>query len=29
VLRRIYGFKRKEITGGWVNLNNDEHDNLY
>jgi hypothetical protein len=24
VLRRIYGFKREEVTGEWIKLHNDE-----
>jgi hypothetical protein len=28
VLRRIFGLKRGEITGGWIKLQNEEH-NLY
>jgi hypothetical protein len=28
-LRRIFGPKRDEVTGGWRKLNNDELHNLY
>jgi hypothetical protein len=29
VLKRIFGPKRSEVTGGWSKLNNEELDNLY
>jgi hypothetical protein len=29
VLRRIFGPKRDEVTGGWRKLHNDELHNLY
>jgi hypothetical protein len=29
VLRRIFGPKRDEVTGGWRKLHNEEHHNLY
>jgi hypothetical protein len=29
VLRRIFGPKRDEVTGGWRKLHNKEHHNLY
>jgi hypothetical protein len=29
VLRRIYGPKRNEVTGGWRKLHNEELHNLY
>jgi hypothetical protein len=29
VLRRIFGPKRNEVTGGWRNLHNEELHNLY
>jgi hypothetical protein len=29
VLRRIFGPKRDEVTGGWRKLNNEEFNNLY
>jgi hypothetical protein len=29
LLRRIFGPKRKEVTGGWSKLNNEELHNLY
>jgi hypothetical protein len=29
VLRRIFGPKRNEVTGGWRKLNNEELHNLY
>jgi hypothetical protein len=29
VLRRIFGPKRNEVTGGWRKLHNDELHNLY
>jgi hypothetical protein len=29
VLRRIFGPKRDEVTGGWRKLHNEELDNLY
>jgi hypothetical protein len=29
VLRRIFGPKRAEVTGGWIKLHNEEHHNLY
>jgi len=29
VLRRIFGPKRKEVTGGWRRLHNEEFHNLY
>jgi hypothetical protein len=29
VLRRIFGPKRSEVTGGWRKLNNEEINNLY
>jgi hypothetical protein len=29
VLRRIFGAKRDEITGGWRKLHNEELHNLY
>jgi hypothetical protein len=29
VLRRIFGPKRDEVTGGWRKLNNEELHNLY
>jgi hypothetical protein len=29
VLRRIFGPKRDEVTGGWRNLHNEELHNLY
>jgi hypothetical protein len=29
VLRRIFGSKRNEVTGGWRKLNNDKLHNLY
>jgi hypothetical protein len=29
VVRRIFGPKRDEITGGWVKLRNEELHNLY
>jgi hypothetical protein len=28
VLRRIYGPKRNEVTGGWRKLHNEKHHNL-
>jgi hypothetical protein len=28
-LRRIFGAKRDEVTGGWRKLHNEEHHNLY
>jgi hypothetical protein len=28
-LRRIFGLKRDEVTGGWRNLHNEELHNLY
>jgi hypothetical protein len=29
VLRRIFGTKRDEVTGGWRKLHNEELHNLY
>jgi hypothetical protein len=29
LLRRIFGRKRDEVTGGWRKLNNEELHNLY
>jgi hypothetical protein len=29
VLRRIFGAKRDEVTGGWTKLHNEELHNLY
>jgi hypothetical protein len=29
VLRRIFGPKRDEVTGGWRTLHNEELNNLY
>jgi hypothetical protein len=29
VLRRIFGPKREEVTGGWRKVNNEELSNLY
>jgi hypothetical protein len=29
VLRRIFGPKRNEVTGGWRNLHKEEFHNLY
>jgi hypothetical protein len=29
VLRRIFGPKRDEVTGGWRKLNNEEIHNMY
>jgi hypothetical protein len=29
VLRRIFGFKRDEVTGEWRKLHNEELNNLY
>jgi hypothetical protein len=29
VLRRIFGSKRNEVTGGWRKLHNEELHNLY
>jgi hypothetical protein len=29
VLRRIFGLKRGEVTGGWRKLHNEELHNLY
>jgi hypothetical protein len=29
VLRRIFGRKRDEVTGGWRKLHNEELHNLY
>jgi hypothetical protein len=29
VLRRIFGSKRDEVTGGWRKLHNEELHNLY
>jgi hypothetical protein len=29
VLRRVFGFKSEEITGGWRKLHNEELYNLY
>jgi hypothetical protein len=29
VLRRIFGSKRDEVTGGWRTLHNEEFHNLY
>jgi hypothetical protein len=29
VLKRIFGPKRDEVTGGWRKLHNEEHHNLY
>jgi hypothetical protein len=29
VLRRIFGPKRDEVTGGWRGLHNEEFHNLY
>jgi hypothetical protein len=29
VLRRIFGSKRDEVTGGWRKLHNEELQNLY
>jgi hypothetical protein len=29
VLKKIFGFKRDEVTGGWVKPNNEELDDLY
>jgi hypothetical protein len=29
VLRRIFGPRREEMTGGWKNLHNEELHNLY
>jgi hypothetical protein len=28
VLRRIFGFKREEVTGGWGRLHNEELHNV-
>jgi hypothetical protein len=28
VLRRIFGQKRDEVTGGWIKLHNDDCDNI-
>jgi hypothetical protein len=29
VLRRIFGLKRDEVTGGWIKLHNKELHNLF
>jgi hypothetical protein len=29
ILRRIFGLKREEVTGGWRKLHNEELHNLY
>jgi hypothetical protein len=29
VLRRIFGPKRDEVTGKWIKLHNEEHNDLY
>jgi hypothetical protein len=29
VVRRIFGPKRDELTGGWIKLHNEELHNLY
>jgi hypothetical protein len=29
MLRRIFGPKRDEVTGGWIKLHNEELHNLY
>jgi hypothetical protein len=29
VLRRLFGIKRKELTGGWRKLHDEELHNLY
>jgi hypothetical protein len=29
LLRRIFGLKRDEVTGGWTKLHNEELHNLY
>jgi hypothetical protein len=29
VLRRIFGPKRDDVTGGWRKLHNEDHHNLY
>jgi hypothetical protein len=29
VLRRVFGLKRDEVTGGWRNLHNEVFHNLY
>jgi hypothetical protein len=29
VLRRIFGPKRDEVTGGWIKMHNEELHNLY
>jgi hypothetical protein len=29
VLRRIFGPKREEVTGGWIKLHNEELHGLY
>jgi hypothetical protein len=29
VLRRIFGWKRDEVTGGWRKLHNEELHNIY
>jgi hypothetical protein len=29
VLRRIFGFKREEVVGGWRRLYNEELHNMY
>jgi hypothetical protein len=29
VLRKIFGPKREEVTGGWINLHNEELYSLY
>jgi hypothetical protein len=29
LLRRIFGPKRDEVTGGWIKLHNEELHNLY
>jgi hypothetical protein len=29
VLRRIFGLKRVEVTGGWIKLHKEELRNLY
>jgi hypothetical protein len=29
VLRRIFGYKREEVAGGWRRLHNEELHNLY
>jgi hypothetical protein len=29
VLKRLFGSKKDEVTGGWRKLNNEEFNNLY